>query len=141
MIHYDRWRVDYAALGERLTRMFSPEEVVLVSLGTLTYIKPVIRQLRSRSGFRSKILQMPLVESDGKLSYPQAIKLEMFSLAYASLSAWHGEVFCYLCMENQRLWQPVFGFDYASNGEFEQAMKRSYLEKIERCRRARLGVT
>jgi spore photoproduct lyase len=84
---------------------------------------------------------MPLVESDGKLSYPEAIKLEMFSLAHESLSLWHGEVFFYLCMENQRLWRPVFGFDYASNDEFEQAMKRSYLAKIEQRRRVKLGIS
>jgi spore photoproduct lyase len=102
----------------------------LVSLGTLTYIKPVIKQLRGRPGFRSKILQMPLVESDGKLSYPENLKLAMFRLAYQSLAAWHNQVFFYLCMENQRLWQPVFGFNYASNSEFEQAMKSSYLRKI-----------
>ena len=141
MIHYEHWREDYTALFERLTRMFTPREVALVSLGTLTYIKPVIKQLRARSGFRSKILQMPLVESDGKLSYPQEIKSEMFSLAYASLAAWHGQVFFYLCMENQRLWQPVFGFDYASNEAFEQAMKSSYMDKIECCRRSNLGVS
>ena len=134
MIHYDRWREDYTTLFNRLTRMFTPEEVVLVSLGTLTYIKPVIRQLRARTGFRSKILQMPLVESDGKLSYPPALKQELFCLAYQALAAWHGEVFFYLCMENQRLWQPVFGFDYASNDAFEQAMKTSYLAKIEQLR-------
>ena len=31
---------------------------------------------------------MPLTESDGKLSYPEEIKLRMFSHAYGSLSAW-----------------------------------------------------
>jgi len=141
MIHYQGWREDYSALCERLTRMFSPPEVALVSLGTLTYIKPVLKQLRSRSGFRSKILQMPLVESDGKLSYPEALKLDLFGTAYHGLAAWHGQVFFYLCMENQRLWRPVFGFDYASNSEFEQAMKGSYLDKIEQRRRVGLGVT
>ena len=141
MIHYEDWREDYAALFERLSRLFTPQEVVLVSLGTLTYIKPVIKQLRSRQGFHSKILQMPLVESDGKLSYPEQVKLAMFGLAYASLAAWHERVFFYLCMENQRLWQPVFGFDYASNEAFEQAMKGSYMDKIEQSRRDRLGVS
>jgi spore photoproduct lyase len=43
-------------------------------------------------------------------------------------------------MENQRLWRPVFGFDYASNSEFEQAMKTSYLEKIEQRRRTGHGI-
>lgn len=131
MIRYERWREDYGELFRRLTGMFDADEVALVSLGTLTYIKPVIRQLRGRPGFRSRILQMPMVEADGKLSYPEEIKREMFSFAYHALAPWHGRVFFYLCMENQRLWQPVFGFDYASNEAFETAMKTSYLQKIE----------
>ncbi len=130
LIHYDLWREDYGALFERLIRIFDPDEVALVSLGTLTYIKPVVKKLRGRTGFRSKILQMPLEDSNGKLSYPQALKRKMFSLAYDSLSPWHGKVFFYLCMENQRLWRPVFGFDYGSNDEFERAMKTAYLAKI-----------
>lgn len=130
MIHYDRWREEYGELFERLTAEFTPQEVVLVSLGTLTYIKPVIKKLRSRAGFKSKILQMPMVEADGKLSYPEELKREMFGFAYRSLAPWHEEVFFYLCMENQRLWQPVFGFDYPSNDAFEAAMKSSYLAKV-----------
>jgi spore photoproduct lyase len=131
MIRYDGWRFDYGALFARLTESFNAQEVALVSLGTLTYIKPVIRQLRARAGFKSRILRMPMVENEGKLSYPQEIKQAMFSFAYRSLSTWHGRVFIYLCMESPELWQPVFGYDYPSNQAFEEAMKRSYLEKIE----------
>ncbi len=130
MIHYDNWREEYGELFKRLTAEFDADEVALVSLGTLTYIKPVIKKLRARPGFQSKVLQMPMVEADGKLSYPDEIKREMFSFAYQSLAAWHDRVFFYLCMENPRLWQPVFGFDYPDNDAFESAMKASYLKKI-----------
>jgi spore photoproduct lyase len=133
MIHFDRWREEYGELFRRLTGMFDAGEVALVSLGTLTYIKPVIRQLRERPGFQSHILQMPMVEAEGKLSYPEEVKQEMFSFAYHALAPWHGRVFFYLCMEHQRIWQPVFGFDYASNEAFEQAMKESYQRKIAAC--------
>ncbi|MES9993043.1 MAG: spore photoproduct lyase family protein [Candidatus Thiodiazotropha sp.] len=136
MIHYAQWQQDYGALFQAMLQTFSAEEVVLVSLGTLTYIKPVIKQLRGRSGFRSKILQMPMVESDGKLSYPRKIKEQMFRFAYQSLEPWHQEVFFYLCMENHSLWQPVFGSDYATNQEFEAAMKQAYQRKILANRRA-----
>ena len=44
---------------------------------------------------------------------------------------WKHQVFYYLCMEDQRFWKPVFGFDYSSNVEFEAAMKKAYLDKIE----------
>lgn len=136
MIHYDRWQEDYAALCAALQEHLQPAEVALVSLGTLTFTKTVIRQIRQR-GARSNILQMPLVESDGKLSYPKEIKLALFSHAYESLSSWHGKVFFYLCMENHALWRPIFGFEYPCNEHFEQAMKTSYLQRIEQAKMRR----
>jgi spore photoproduct lyase len=35
-------------------------------------------------------------------------------------------------MEDRRLWKPVFGYEYASNTEFETAMKAAYLGKINK---------
>jgi spore photoproduct lyase len=129
MVHYADWEKDYSELLARVEDRFDPAEVALVSFGTLTFTKSVVRQIRN-SGLRTRILQMPLTESDGKLSYPEEVKLHMFSHAYSGLASWHGRVFFYLCMENQRLWRPVFGFDYPSNEAFEDAMKESYLQKI-----------
>jgi spore photoproduct lyase len=131
MVHYDRWREDYGEVFARLRDCFSPSEVAMVSLGTLTFIKPVMRQIRRRD-FKTKILQMPLENADGKLSYPRARKIEMFRHAYRSLADWHPEVFFYLCMENQSLWEPVFGYYYGSNQAFEMTMKASYMAKIQR---------
>jgi spore photoproduct lyase len=136
MIHYEGWEADYADIFARLVERFSPDEVALVSLGTLTFIKPVIKQIRSRD-FNSRILQMPLIPSDGKLTYPDDTKLALFRHAYQGLRAWRNKVFFYLCMENQRFWEPVFGFDYPDNQALEQAMKGSYLEKIQRLRTRR----
>ncbi len=130
MIHYDRWQADYSALFQEVQRRFDPEEVAMISLGTLTFIKPVIRSIREQ-GNHSQILKLPLVKADGKLSYPDEIKLALFSHAYRSFAGdWREQVFFYLCMENQRFWKPVFGFEYESNDAFEQAMKQSYLGKI-----------
>ncbi len=128
MIHYDHWREDYTHIFHRLQDSFKPAEVALISFGTLTYTKSVVKQIRQR-GLKSKILQLPLINSDGKLSYSEETKLEMFSHAYHSFTQWHGRVFFYLCMENNRLWQPVFGYAYPSNEDFESAMKRAYMAK------------
>ncbi len=140
MVFYEGWEDDYSALFEQLLKEFKAEEVALLSLGTLTYIKSVIKQIRGRD-FKSKILQMPLTESDGKLSYPEETKLAMFRHAYQSLQPWHDNVFFYLCMENQQLWQPIFGYEYESNQAFERAMKAHYLEKIESVRNNRMSRT
>ncbi|MHC4222008.1 MAG: SPL family radical SAM protein, partial [Planctomycetota bacterium] len=64
-------------------------------------------------------------------SYPDEIKLSLFSHVYNCFpQSWKEDVFYYLCMENQRLWKPVFGYEYTSNIEFEAAMKKAYLDKI-----------
>lgn len=131
IIRYRGWEEEYAAIYRSLQSHFRPEQVVMVSLGTLTYIKPVIRLLRSQH-FKSKILQMPLADAAGKLSYPFETKLKLFTHAYGSFSEeWKREVFFYMCMEDPRLWQPVFGREYTSNEDFEEDMKRRYMEKIK----------
>ena len=130
IIHYDNWKKDYSNIADQLVQRFSAQQVALVSMGTLTFTKSVMKTIRQRD-LTSKILQMPMVPSAGKFSYPEETKIELFSHVYNSLANWHDKVFFYLCMEPQTYWQPVFGFDYADNNEFEHAMKQAYLEKIE----------
>ena len=132
IVHYDNWQQDYQQVVEQLGSLFKPEEVALVSMGTLTYIKSVMREIRKRA-IPTQILKMPMVDTNGKQSYPDEIKLSLFSHVYNCFpESWKRDVFFYLCMENQRLWEPVFGYDYASNNEFETAMKNAYLGKINR---------
>ena len=133
MIWYEGWQKEYGEIFDQLLDMFDPAKVAMVSLGTLTFIKPVIKKLRTRA-FRSKILQMPLVDAAGKLSYPLPIKEQLFRFAYHALKPWHKEVFFYMCMEDHTLWRKVFGYEYPTNESFELDMKYNYLAKIEALR-------
>jgi spore photoproduct lyase len=130
MIWYEGFEQSYADIAETLIGQFHLQEVALISMGTLTYTKDVMRTIRKRD-FKSKILQMPFEKVAGKFAYPDTIKISMFQGLYSALSAWHEKVFFYLCMEPAKLWQPVFGVpDYADNAAFERAMKQAYLDKI-----------
>ena len=131
IIRYQGWKEDYVDITQTLCDEFDPDSVALVSLGTLTYTKSVMKTIRQRN-LNSKILQMPMEEIAGKYSYPLAMKLEMFQAVYQGLARWHDMVFFYLCMEDQSLWQPVFGYQYNSNIEFESAMKSAYFHKINK---------
>jgi len=129
MVHYKEWEKDYCEIFEKIQELFEPEELAMISLGTLTFIKPVIKQIRNRN-IKSKILQMPLEDAQGKLSYPNEIKLKLFRKAYNSFShEWQDEVFFYLCMEDEKLWQPVFGRSYKSNELFQEDMIDQYFRK------------
>jgi spore photoproduct lyase len=129
MIWFKEWQEEYKYAANELVQKFDPKTVALVSMGTLTFIKPVLRQIRSNAS-HTKILQMPLTGAHGKFSYPLSIKEQMFSTLYKAFEAWHDEVFFYLCMEDESLWKSVFGFEYESNEIFEKAMKKAYMRKI-----------
>lgn len=129
IVEYENYLEEYAAVYAKLLEMFDASEVALVSFGTLTFIKPVIKQLRSRE-FHSKITQIPMQDASGKSSYPHAKKAEMFSHAYKSFAPWHSKVFFYLCMEEHSLWKECFGYEYATNNDFEREMLFSYTQKL-----------
>lgn len=130
IVYYRGWQQEYAEAVRQLTTRFSPEETVTVSLGTLTFIKPVMQRIRER-GLPTKILQMEMEEIAGKFSYPFERKKELFRTVYNAFPpSWKASVFFYLCMEDERLWNEVFGFEYESNEAFEQAMKEAYKKKL-----------
>jgi len=132
IVEYENYLDEYLSVYTLVQSMFVPKEVVLVSFGTLTFIKPVIKQLRNRE-FRTKITQIPHVNASGKTSYPDATKEEMFKHAFKNFHAWqHGEnrVFFYLCMEEHQMWQKTFAYQYSTNNDFESAMIGAYCSKM-----------
>lgn len=129
MVVYENYLDEYQEIFNTLLENFDPKNVALISLGTLTFIKPVINRLRKRE-FYSKILQMPLLNANGKLSYSLDQKKQMFSFAFNSLKPWHNKVYFYMCMEEKSLWRDVFGHEYKNNDEMERDMKKAYFSKI-----------
>ncbi len=130
MVFYDGWNEEYAEVAQRLLETFSPREVLFVSMGAVTFIKPVVREIRRRGG-ETKILQMDLVrDHHGKLTYPDETKVELFSRLYGCLAPWHDEVFFYLCMEAAPIWRRVLGGAYPTNAEFERAFAGHCLSRL-----------
>jgi len=129
IVQYKNYLDEYGEVYRRLQNEFTSDEVVFISMGTLTFIKPVIKQLRQRE-MKTKILQMPFETINGKQSYSIETKKEMFKHCYNSFNLWHEKVYFYMCMEAHSLWKDVFGYEYKNNDEMESYMKSSYLGKI-----------
>jgi len=129
IVVYKNYLDEYKKIYDRLLDQFSSNEVVLISMGTLTFIKPVIKKLRERE-LKTKILQMPFETINGKQSYTIEQKKEMFKHCYDSFRPWYGKVYFYMCMEAHSLWKDVFGYEYFSNNQFEDFMLRNYMDKI-----------
>ena len=130
VVWYEGWKEEYLALVERVQREFLPEETLFVSFGSVTFIKPVIQEIRKRNQ-DSKMLQMEMVpDPHGKLSYPDEVKVEIFETMYEAFRPWRNKVFQYLCMERAYFWDKVFGWHYPTNDHFSSAFAHSVWEKV-----------
>lgn len=130
MVYYQGWETDYPAIAAELLMQFRPEEVLFISFGSVTFIKPVIKKIREL-GQLTKTLQMELVsDPHDKLTYPDEIKINMFKTIYAAIRPWREKVFMYLCMEKALIWEKTFGYVYADNEEFEREFGGQTMSKL-----------
>ena len=130
MIYFEGWEVEYQSIVERILENFLPEEVLFLSLGTITFIKPVMQKIREM-GNSSKILQMDFAQDPkGKLTYPDEIKVLLFNHMLKALSPWKEKVFMYLCMEKASIWQQTLGYAYPTNEDFERVFGRAVMSKV-----------
>jgi spore photoproduct lyase len=122
MIYYQGWEQEYREIALRIMKQFDPSEVSFISFGAVTFIKPVIKQIRSL-GLPTKILQSHFApDPHGKMSYPDDIKVRLFSAMYDAFTPWRESVFQYLCMEKASIWLQTFGYTYETNDAFEKAL-------------------
>ena len=131
IVYYEGYEDDYKNIVKKVMSMFKPSEVAMISMGTLTFIKPAINKLRS-TGLKSKVLQIPMADAVGKSSYTKEIKKEIFSTVYDQFQPWHKDVFLYLCMEESSVWESVFGSYYKDNVDFETALFDSVSTKMNK---------
>ncbi len=131
IIYYDHWHSAYPAIARRIMQEFDPQEILFISFGSVTFIKPVIKKIRA-TGISSKILQMNFVsDPHGKLTYADDIKIEKFTTMYQTFSPWHDRVFFYLCMEKASIWERSLGYVYTNNEEFERELIRHSVRKMD----------
>ena len=132
MVYYAGWDEDYPDVASRVIDRFDPAEVRFLSFGSVTLIKPAIREIR-QTGNPTKILQAEFVsDPHGKQTYHDDIKIEMFSTMHQSFAAWQTRVFTYLCMETRSIWERSFGYVYDSNEEFEAEFGRMTMPENRR---------
>ncbi len=120
----------YGEIAKTIMSEFTKNQVALISMGTLTFTKKVMAQIRSRKNFNTQVLKLPESEIAGKFSYDISTKEKMFKSLFHNFKDWHNEVFFYLCMEEKAVWDKCFGFCYSDNMEFEKDMHESYFKKI-----------
>ncbi len=130
LVYYVGWDKDYPAIAKRLIKKFKIDDVLFLSFGSITLIKPVIQKIREL-GNPTKTLQMELLPDPlGKLTYPDSVKIKMFKKMYSIFQPWQKDVFIYLCMEKSDIWKKSLGHVYETNEKFEQDFGNKTMCKI-----------
>lgn len=130
MMVFEGWEHAYGDLIATLIGRFRPEEVLWVSLGTVTLLKGFAQDFRAKYR-HSKLLQMEFETTpEGKLTYPRFWREALYANARAALAPWRGKVFQYLCMEHAPVWNAVMGYDYPNMKAFDDAFNADVFAKV-----------
>jgi len=109
IIEYPGWEEDYRGLIEELFRHVDPRGVIWISLGTLRYPPGLERVIRKRFP-ATEVLQGELLPAeDGKFRYLKPLRIGIYRRVVSWLREHYEDLFIYLCMEREDVWQEVFG--------------------------------
>lgn len=110
IIHYDGWEKDYQQTISSLFNRIDPKRVIWVSLGGFRYppkLKPIVEERFPKT----KIFLGELFPGkDDKFRYLKYIRIEMYRRMLDWLREIDPDLFIYLCMESQEVWEEVFGW-------------------------------
>jgi spore photoproduct lyase len=109
MIWHPEWKESYSALADELNRRFKPEDVHVVSLGTLRFQPEQKHMMRERFGMNSLVTSAEMFKGEGdKLRYDAGIRSEMFQFMINRMKQNGAQWNIFLCMETPETWIQSF---------------------------------
>jgi spore photoproduct lyase len=111
IIYHPGWEQAYADTIDLLFTRVPKEKIAWISMGCLRYL-PALKKIAIQRFPNSRFLQEEFIEGlDGKARYFRTQRVEMYKHLYNMLYRKADPGTCiYLCMENNEIWQAVFGF-------------------------------
>ena len=134
LVHYPGWEEDYRTTVDLLFQYIDPRRVLWVSLGGLRY-PPYLKHVAQERFPFTRIFSGELVQGeDGKFRYFKPIRVEMYKKMRSWLQAHEKDLFIYLCMERNDVWQQSFGWCPKDT----EGLNRMFEERIARFLRKKL---
>lgn len=125
MVIYPGCEDHYRMVLERLMSNVSPENIVWISMGTFRYI-PALKSIIEKRFADSDIIHGEFVPGlDGKMRYFKPLRIRLYSLMVKWLRELAPNVTSYLCMEDEQIWELVYGFAPKSRGGLDRMLDES----------------
>ena len=127
IIYYEDWKKGYQETILSLFSRIDPKGVVWISLGGFRY-PPQLKAIAKERFPNTKIFLGELFPGrDAKFRYFKEIRVEMYRKMVERLREVDPNLFIYLCMESQEVWERVFGWtplnSHHLNHLFEERLK------------------
>jgi spore photoproduct lyase len=105
MIWHEDWQHGYADLVDRILSNFSPDEVALISLGSLRFQPEQRHMMRERFGMESKVVQAEMFPSEGgKMRMDTGLRRQMFAEVMNRFHQHDSRWKIIMCMETPESW-------------------------------------
>lgn len=105
IIYHPNWKENYSFLVDEITTGFTPEELKVISLGTLRFQPEQRLMMRERFGMDSLVNQAEMFTSDsGKMRYDWHLRTEMFQFVLNRFKNHNSKWNIFLCMETPETW-------------------------------------
>jgi len=105
LIWFQDWKQGYSDLVREITRQFSPEEILVTSVGALRFQPEQRHMMRERFGLGSKVVSAEMFPSEGhKLRYDLSLRREMYDFVLGQFREQSPNWKIFLCMETPETW-------------------------------------
>ncbi len=126
IILHQGWQEGYRHTIRRLFAMVPAEAIVWISLGALRYL-PALKPIATERFPASRMFYQEFIDGlDGKRRYFRTERVAMYRCLVNELQQYADSRTCiYFCMENDTIWEQVFGFTPAEQGGLPIMLDRS----------------
>jgi len=110
LLRFGEWEGAYQEVVERLAETVDLSRVLWVSLGSFRF-PPLLKTVIQERFPETELFHEEFIPGeDGKMRYFKPLRMEMYARMVGWLRKAAPDVFIYLCMEREDVWDAVFGF-------------------------------
>jgi spore photoproduct lyase len=122
LIYYENWEKEYKNVIDALFAAIDPQNIAWISLGALRYPPELDRAIRRNHPDSKIVLGELLPGIDKKYRYFRQIRIDMFRTLYRHIRQYSGDVFVYLCMESDEVWNKAFGWSPGNSATLKKLL-------------------
>jgi spore photoproduct lyase len=110
IFYYPGWEEAYERTVRSLLASVRSKGIAWISLGCFRYLPSLRAVIEARHPRASYIHQEFIPALDGKMRYPQPLRVAVYRKMVEWIRRYDEEVLLYFCMENPSVWEKVFAF-------------------------------